>query len=90
MCVEAGWAVLTAALLFVLLSVQESLSHLMKKRVDLLQVTDAENRLTELGCSFPISCTTKASSEVGRTLGGSSCQEFIETTKAHTSMRISQ
>ncbi len=41
-----------------------SLSHLMKKRVDLLQVTDAENRLTQLGCTFPISCTTKASTQV--------------------------
>lgn len=43
---------------------QGSLSHLMKKRVDLLQITDAENRLTQLGCTFPISCTTKASTQV--------------------------
>lgn len=47
-----------------------SLSHLMKKRVDLLQVTDAENRLTQLGCTFPISCTTKASTEVVGMRGG--------------------
>lgn len=39
-------------------------SHLMKKRVDLLQVTDAENRLTQLGCTCPISCTTKAPPQV--------------------------
>lgn len=32
---------------------QGSLSLLMKKRVDLLQITDAENRLTQLGCTFP-------------------------------------
>lgn len=37
----------------------------MKKRVDLLQVTDAENRLTQLGCTCPISCTTKASLSSG-------------------------
>lgn len=43
---------------------QGPLSHLMKKRVDLLQITDAENRLTRLACTFPISCTTKASTQV--------------------------
>ena len=42
----------------------------MKKRVDLLQVTDAENRLTQLGCTFPISCTTKAATGVVDTRGG--------------------
>lgn len=43
---------------------QDSLSHLMKKRVDLLQITDAENRLTQPARTFPISCTTRASSSV--------------------------
>lgn len=38
-----------------------ALTHLMKKKVDLLQVIDAENRLTLLGHTHPISCTTKAS-----------------------------
>lgn len=38
---------------------QTSLSHLMKKRVDLLEITDAENRLTQLGCTFSISCSPK-------------------------------
>lgn len=41
-----------------------SLSHLMKKRVDLLQVTDAENRLTQLGRTRQISCTTQALPQV--------------------------
>lgn len=59
-----------------------SLSHLMKKRVDLLQVTDAENRLTQLGCTRPISCTTKAAPRVvgtgeRRRTGWSWCSQCI-------------
>lgn len=49
----------------------------MKKRVDLLQVTDAENRLTQLGCTCPISCTTKASPQVVGMRGES--QEGLRT-----------
>lgn len=37
----------------------------MKKRVDLFQVTDAENRLTQLGHTCPISCSMQATPQVG-------------------------
>lgn len=39
-------------------------SHLMEKRVDLLQITDAENSWTQLGCASPISRSTGALARV--------------------------
>lgn len=36
----------------------------MKKPVDLLQITDAENRLTQLGSAFPVSRSPEAPARV--------------------------
>lgn len=42
----------------------------MKKPVDLLQITDAENRLTQLVSAFPVSHSTEAPARVNVVRGG--------------------